>query len=164
MTIQDRLRQRWHRLIGRLQADSSTPARVWARRQWPALVAVSIAAGSVVTLDVWLGTCGFGGCPSAAEIRSYRPSEGSRVYDQAGKLLGQLTQVRRVNVSLGEVPRHVRQAFVAVEDRRFYQHNGVDWRAVPRAAVANVAAGRVRVASCAPARCARRCSNCASPG
>ncbi len=144
MTIQDRLRQRWHRLIGRLRADSSTPARVWARRQWPALVAVSIAAGSIVTLDVWLGTCGFAGCPSAAEIRSYRPSEGSSVYDQAGKLLGQLTEVRRVNVSLGKVPRHVRQAFVAVEDRRFYQHNGVDWRAVPRAAVANVTAGRVR--------------------
>jgi penicillin-binding protein 1A len=144
MTFQDRMRQRWNRLTDRLRADPAVPARQWTRRQWPALAALALAIAGVGTLDVWLGTCGFAGCPSATEIRSYKPSEGSRVFDRSGKLMGQLTQVRRVNVPLGQVPRHVRQAFIAIEDRRFYRHHGLDWRAVPRAAVRNIAAGRVR--------------------
>ncbi|HSJ64684.1 MAG TPA: PBP1A family penicillin-binding protein [Gemmatimonadaceae bacterium] len=144
MTFQDRLRQRWRVFVDRLRPDPAVPARQWARRQWPTLAAVAVTIAGVGTLDAWLATCGFGGCPSATAIRSYRPSEGSRVYDRSGKLLGQLTEVRRVNVSLGEVPRHVRQAFIAVEDRRFHSHDGLDWRAVPRAAIRNIAAGGVR--------------------
>lgn len=114
------------------------------RRRWKSLSALVLLITAVVTLDVWLGTCGFVGCPSATEIARYRPSEGSRVYDRSDKLLGQLTHVRRINVSLDDVPRHVRQAFIAVEDRRFYQHRGIDWRAIPRAALANISAGRVK--------------------
>ena len=49
------------------------------------------------------------------------------------------TYVRRVNVPLARVPRHVRAAFIAVEDRRFYYHHGVDWRSAARALVRNVA-------------------------
>ena len=144
MTFKERVRQRWQAFTARLRPDPAVPARQWARRQWPALAALALAIAGVGALDVWLGTCGFAGCPSPVEIRSYRPSEGSRVYDRAGKLLGQLTQVRRVNVALGDVPRHVRQAFLSVEDRRFYEHHGLDWRAVPRAALRNISAGRVR--------------------
>jgi penicillin-binding protein 1A len=144
MTIQERVRQRWRLFADRLRPDPAVPARQWARQRWRSLSALAALVTAVATFDVWLGTCGFSSCPSATEIRSYKPSEGSRVYDRAGKVMGQLTQVRRLNVPLGSVPRHVRQAFIAVEDRRFYQHRGLDWRAVPRAALANIAAGRVR--------------------
>ena len=54
-------------------------------------------------------------------------------------MLGRLTYVRRVNVPLARVPRHVRAAFIAVEDRRFYYHHGVDWRSAARALVRNIA-------------------------
>lgn len=138
------VRQRAERFAERLRPDPAVPARAWARARWRSLSALVLLVTAIVTFDVWLGTCGFTGCPSATEIRSYKPSEGSRVYDRSGKLLGQLTQVRRINVPLGKVPRHVRQAFIAVEDRRFYEHHGVDWRSIPRAALANIAAGRVR--------------------
>jgi penicillin-binding protein 1A len=46
--------------------------------------------------------------------------------------------VRRVNVPLVSVSPLVRQAFIATEDRRFYDHRGLDWRAVGRAVVRNV--------------------------
>jgi membrane peptidoglycan carboxypeptidase len=46
--------------------------------------------------------------------------------------------VRRVNVPLERVPKTVRAAFVATEDRRFYQHGGVDWRGAARALLRNV--------------------------
>jgi 1A family penicillin-binding protein len=86
----------------------------------------------------WLGACGFAGCPSPAEIRAFHPSEGGRILDRNERLIGRLAIVRRVNVALGAVPRHVQEAFVATEDRRFFRHNGLDWRAFVRASFRNV--------------------------
>lgn len=58
--------------------------------------------------------------------------------DRAGATIGRLSFIRRVNVPLDRVPRHVQAAFIAVEDRRFYYHHGVDWRSAARALVRNV--------------------------
>jgi penicillin-binding protein 1A len=91
----------------------------------------------------WTVTCGFAGCPSIADIQAFRPSQGGRVLDRGGVPLGRLTYVRRVNVPLSRVPRHVRAAFIAVEDRRFYYHHGVDWRSAARAVVHNVSRAEV---------------------
>jgi penicillin-binding protein 1A len=92
---------------------------------------------TLLTLDLWLATCGFAGCPGDAEIRAYRPSEGGRIIDRNGTFLGRISPVRRVNVPLSEVPQHVQEAFIATEDRRFYDHNGLDWRSIARASLRN---------------------------
>jgi penicillin-binding protein 1A len=97
-----------------------------------------------MTLNVWLLSCGFVGCPTRSEVRAYRPSEGGHILDQNGKLIGNLTIVRRINVPLDRIPRHVRQAFVATEDRRFTRHDGIDWRGVGRSLVRNVSSMGVR--------------------
>ena len=64
--------------------------------------------------------------------------------DRSGKLIGRLTYVRRINVPVNTVPRSVRAAFIATEDRRFYYHGGVDWRSAGRALVRNVSEIGVR--------------------
>jgi penicillin-binding protein 1A len=107
-------------------------------------LAVGVVALCFTVFGSWLSTCGFGGCPTAADIRRFRPAEGSRVLDRSGHLLGRLSYVRRVNVPLSSVPLLVRRAFIATEDRRFYSHHGIDWRGVARAAVHNIRARRVR--------------------
>jgi 1A family penicillin-binding protein len=132
------------RLRLRLRPDPHDPARRWLRRHWPWLSLLAIACVGVGLFDVWLGTCGFYGCPSPAEIRAFHPSEGGNVYDRSGRLLGHLENVRRVNVPIGAVPKPVRDAFVATEDRRFYDHNGLDWRGVFRAVLRNFSAGGIR--------------------
>ncbi len=114
------------------------------RRHWPWLSLLALACVGIITFDVWLGTCGFYGCPSPAEIRAFHPTEGGNVYDRNQRLIGHLENVRRVNVPISAVPKHVRAAFVATEDRRFYQHNGLDWRGVFRAATRNLSAGGIR--------------------
>lgn len=108
------------------------------------LAAMAVLIVAIYAGDVWLGTCGGDGCPSAADIRSFHPDEGGRVLDRAGNFVSRLAVVRRVNVPLSAVPVPVRQAFVATEDRRFYDHHGIDWRALMRASLRNVRAGGVR--------------------
>ena len=114
------------------------------RRHWPWLSLLVAAVAGVIVFDIWLGTCGFYSCPSRAEIRAFHPSEGGNVYDRNQKLIGHLENVRRVNVPITAVPKHVRAAFVATEDRRFYEHNGLDWRGVFRAVVRNFSSLGIR--------------------
>ena len=117
----------------RIHRNPNDPARRWVRRQWAWLSLLVLACAGMFAFDAWLASCGFYGCPSPAEIRAFHPSEGGNVYDRNAKLLGHLENIRRVNVSVNAVPKHVRAAFVATEDRRFYEHNGLDWRGVVRA-------------------------------
>jgi penicillin-binding protein 1A len=115
-------------------------------QRWRRLGRLTLGAGGLFLLLVltWVGTCGFHGCPSTAQIQAFRPSEGSRVLDRSGKLIGRLTYVRRINASIEQIPRSVRAAFIATEDRRFYYHAGVDWRSAARALIRNLSAAGVR--------------------
>jgi 1A family penicillin-binding protein len=109
--------------------------RPWQR---PALL---LAGGFTVLLcwtALWVASCGFSGCPTSEQIQAFRPNEGSLVLDRAGRRLGRLAYVRRVNLPLSRVPRRLRAAFIATEDRRFYHHGGVDWRSVGRAVFRNL--------------------------
>ena len=127
-----------------MRRDPQRPPRSWSRAQWGGIAALALGVVGLWTTNVWLLTCGFAGCPTRTEIRSFKPPEGGRILDRNGQLVGRLTWVRRVNVPLEKVPTHVRQAFVAVEDRGFYDHDGVAWRSFFRALGRNVAAGGVR--------------------
>lgn len=116
--------------------------KIGKRQYITAAIAVLIVA--IYGSDAWLATCGGDGCPSAADIRSFHPDEGGRVLDREGNFISRLAVVRRVNVPLSAVPVPVRQAFVATEDRRFYDHHGIDWHALVRATLRNIRAGGVR--------------------
>ena len=130
-------------VVRRRFQGTEEPARRWpSRSKWLAALAVSCVL--VITFDAWLGTCGFEGCPTRAGIRAFRPGEGGRIVDRNDRFLGRIALVRRVNVSIDAIPPHVREAFLATEDRRFYQHNGLDWRGLFRAALSNVRHGGVR--------------------
>jgi penicillin-binding protein 1A len=106
------------------------------------VLAISILA--VYFTDVWLATCGFDRCPTPREIQTFQPDQGGRILDRYNRVMGRLETVRRLNVPLSAVPEFVQQAFIATEDRRFYQHDGLDWRGFVRAVVTNIKAGRTR--------------------
>ena len=77
-------------------------------------------------------------CPSVEALRSYSPPMASRVFDRNGALVAHLAPERRILVPLQRVPQHVSGAFLAVEDRRFYRHSGIDARRVAGALVRNL--------------------------
>lgn len=101
------------------------------------LLAVGIAAGAGVLAWLW-PRCSGTGCPSPVALRDYTPPQSTRVYDGGGKLIANLGSERRIVVPIDRIPANVSGAFLAVEDKRFYRHKGVDYRRLFGALARNV--------------------------
>ncbi len=85
--------------------------------------------------------CLGGRCPSAQLLDQYQPRQTSKLFSSDGRFIAELGLERRTLVKLADVPKQVQDAFVTTEDRRFYQHAGVDWESVPRAVVRDLRSG-----------------------
>lgn len=121
------------------------PSVSWRTRLFkPSLYAGALVVAAALTTVSWWWSCGWQGCPTPAQLRAWRPTEGGALLARDSAFVSALSPVNRTNVPLSRVPAHVQAAFIAVEDRRFHMHHGVDWYGVGRATVANVAAGSVR--------------------
>ena len=81
----------------------------------------------------WAMVCRAGRCPSAAALRDYEPRQTSKLYAADGRFIAELGLEKRTLVRYADIPPLVRNAFLSVEDKRFYQHAGVDWHRVPGA-------------------------------
>lgn len=90
---------------------------------------------AVATLIYLWPRCLGDGCPDVQALRNYTPPQATRVYDGSGQLLAHLAPERRIVVPLRGIPAHVIGAFLAVEDRRFFEHDGVDYWRVAGAAI-----------------------------
>jgi penicillin-binding protein 1A len=72
-------------------------------------------------------------CPTVAALRAHQPPEASHVYARDSSLIADLSPQRRTVVELERIPEHLSAGFIAVEDRRFWTHGGIDLRGVGRA-------------------------------
>ncbi len=116
------------------------------KRRWGIVMAVSVAvavAAAVLVGNYLTPNCQREGCPAVDRLQSYRPPEPARVYDADGQLAGQLSGPRRIVVPLDSIPPILQKGYVAVEDRRFYEHGGVDLQGAVRAFFANLGSGGV---------------------
>lgn len=82
--------------------------------------------------------------PSLESLTDYRPKIPLRVYSADGQLIGEFGEERRAVIKLEQAPKHLVNAIVAAEDERFFQHGGVDYLGVARAALSNFTSGGVR--------------------
>jgi penicillin-binding protein 1A len=97
----------------------------------------------VLVFSVWWTwfLCSDETCPSIEQFAEYKPAEPARLYAADGRYVGEIGLERRSVVRLEQIPRHVVDAFVITEDKRFYRHAGVDYVRVFGAIVANLKAG-----------------------
>src|SRR5512141_2019388 len=79
--------------------------------------------------------------PSLETLTDYQPKIPLRIVSSEGELLGEFGEERRAIIGIAEVPDVMKRAILAAEDERFYQHGGVDYLSVLRAAVANLSSG-----------------------
>ena len=79
--------------------------------------------------------------PDVESLREVRLQVPMRVYSRDGQLMAEFGEQRRIPVRVEEVPERLQQAFLAAEDDRFFEHPGVDWQGLTRAALAVAATG-----------------------
>lgn len=107
------------------------------------LVGAGLGVFGLFVFGVWWGffLCSDETCPSIEQFAEYKPAEPARLYAADGRFIGEIGLERRSVVALDDIPRHVVDAFVITEDKRFYQHHGVDYIRVIGAVIANLKAG-----------------------
>ena len=113
--------------------------RSFVRRARPTGRGLLIANTVVwVAIAVLWHRCGIAGCPTVESLASYQPDGASVLLDRNGEQFADLAPVNHELVSLSELPSYVPAAFIAIEDKRFYRHTGVDLRRVVGAAIVDI--------------------------
>ncbi len=133
---------------GSAEAVSGKPKRK-RRRWWKRILAYL----SLVFLTLILGGITFVGVlyyqvaqmmPSVMVIENYQPRQASLIFASDGTQLARIAEEYREPVELAQIPEHLINATIAKEDRRFWQHSGVDWRGTARALWVNLTEGDIR--------------------
>jgi penicillin-binding protein 1A len=85
--------------------------------------------------------------PDVSELADYRPKLPLRVYSTEGALLGEFGEERRNLTPIAEIPKVMKDAVLAIEDSRFFEHGGVDYKGMIRAGLANLGRAKSQGAS-----------------
>ena len=99
------------------------------------LFAIGIAIAAIVLVLTYPNL------PSLEALTDYRPKVPLRVFTADGHLIGEFGEERRNVVRIEDVPAAMKQAILAAEDERFYQHGGIDTLGMARAAIMNLTSG-----------------------
>ncbi|MDB5429198.1 MAG: penicillin-binding protein, partial [Caulobacter sp.] len=114
---------------------SFNPPERWVAVTGIAVLSVIAVAGLAIAIyAAWL----FHDMPDASDLADYRPPTATRVYAWDGTLIGEFSKERRIFIPYDQIPPRLAQAFMAAEDRNFFQHSGVDVQGLGRAMLKNV--------------------------
>ena len=111
---------------------------------WPlrlALWAGGLLVAAVMTTLIIIGIAlamAFPNLPDISELSDYRPKLPLRIFSTEGTLIGEFGEERRHLTPIREIPKVMTDAVLAIEDARFYEHGGVDYRGMLRAGLANL--------------------------
>ncbi len=146
--------QRWRALRRLLRPSSvSLNNRLPAWALWivrPLGWAVAIGATLVALLAVLVGIAlavAYPNLPSITSLTDYRPKLPLKVFSADGVLLGEFGEERRSFLPIAQTPKVMKDAVLAIEDSRFYEHGGVDYIGMLRAGLAQFSDARSQGAS-----------------
>ncbi len=114
-------------------------------RRWlfPALVALTLILLPAILFGL-AALLAYPSLPSLEALTDYRPKIPLRIYSAEGALIGEFGEERRALIQISEVPEIMKKAILAAEDDRFYEHGGVDYMGVMRAAISNFTSGSAK--------------------
>ncbi len=117
--------------------------------RWLAGLATLAAAG-LGTLLLVIGIAlavAFPNLPDVTDLADYRPKLPLRVFSSDGVLIGEFGEERRNLLPIAQIPQVMTHAVLAIEDARFFEHSGVDYKGIVRAAIANLGEAKSQGAS-----------------
>ncbi len=121
---------------------------MFLKNWWLYFVMSFLAMLAVVALMIGLGAALiYPDLPSLDSLTNYQPKLPLRVFSEDGYLLAEYGEERRAFIDIANVPQNMKSAVIAIEDRRFYQHGGIDTKGILRAAINNVTGGSKEGAS-----------------
>lgn len=124
-------------------ASSKAAKSHWAVRLFFWGIGLAVAGLlSLIFLTVTAMAVAYPNLPDISDLSVYQPKLPLRVFSSEGTLIGEFGEERRHLMPIDEIPTIMKQAVLAVEDARFYQHGGLDYIGIARAAVANL--GRIK--------------------
>jgi penicillin-binding protein 1A len=107
-------------------------------------IALLMISATAIVLVVVMGYYYFSyDLPSIESLKNYKPPTITRFFSDDGEVIAEFGSERREVASLGRMPEHLIQAFVAGEDSRFFQHKGLDYFAIVRALTKNLVSGEI---------------------
>lgn len=120
------------------------PRRRWKWWQWTlvAVAALTVIGATTVAGVIWNFSQDL---PSLDLLQSYQPSLVTTVYSDDRQPIGQFFIERRILTPLGDIPKTLTQAVIATEDVRFFEHPGLDYVGILRAAWTNIRHGGRKV-------------------
>jgi penicillin-binding protein 1A len=123
-----------------MEIYKAQPRRLKNKRPAGRTLLVALGGCAIVALLAFSGYFFYllGALPKVDRLADYRPPILSQVYGEDGSLVGEFYIERRTVVAVDKIPRRLIQAFVSAEDSNFYQHKGIDYLGIARAAVKNV--------------------------
>jgi penicillin-binding protein 1A len=120
------------------------PGRRWRRRLAVVVgLALLVVALTGTAAALWAFTILPRGLPSVSALETIQPLQGSRVFDENDEPITEFHVERRLFVPLSAIPKTLRDAVIATEDKRFYSHFGVDPIGIARAIYQNFRRGRI---------------------
>ena len=112
--------------------------------------ALGLAAAGMVAIGLLLGVALamiYPQLPDISDLSDYRPKLSMRVYSLEGTVIGEFGEERRNLTPFKDIPKVMKDAVLAIEDARFYQHGGVDYIGLLRASIANLGRAKSQGAS-----------------
>ena len=135
------------------RSSSFTPSSLPAWARWVGRALLWLMGGAlagVLTVLLLIGialSVAYPNLPQVSGLVDYRPKLPMRIYSADGVMLGEYGEERRNFTPLAQVPKVMQDAVLAIEDARFYQHGGVDYKGVLRAGLAQFNESRSQGAS-----------------
>ena len=121
---------------------------IWIGRLAVGLAGLTVAAGVGLLMAIGIALAvAYPNLPDVADLADYRPKLPLRVLTADGQLIGEFGEERRNLLTISEIPDVMKNAVLAIEDARFFEHSGVDYRGMMRAALANLGQAKSQGAS-----------------
>ena len=115
----------------------------WALKWVLGAFALVLAACASVFIVIGIAMAvAFPNLPDISDLSDYRPKLPLRIFSAEGTLIGEFGEERRNMTPIQDIPKVMKDAVLAIEDARFYEHGGVDYKGMVRAALANL--GRIK--------------------